>query len=476
MAYESEADELLYGGAAGGGKTDLLLGLALTQHQRSIIFRREFPQFAGIIDRSREMVGIYGEYSERRSRWTTFDGRIVEFGAVQYENDKKKFQGRPHDLKAFDELEHFTRTQYEFLIGWTRTRDPEQRTRIVASTNPPSSSEGAWIIDRWAPWLDDKHPNPAVPGELRWFVRIDGIEQEVDGPGPIEHDGETLIPMSRTFIPARVTDNPYYMESGYMAMLQALPEPLRSQLWGGSFTVGREDNPWQIIPTDWVRLAQDRWTADRPRLNDGALMPLDELGVDVARGGRDKTVISRRYGPWFAPLLKYPGSETPNGALVAGLVATAMDNPCPVMIDVVGVGGSPYDHLVEDGVAVTGINAAAGTQERDRSGLLGFANMRALMWWRMREALDPEHGQDLALPTDSELLADLVAPRWKRTARGIQVESKEDVIARLGRSPDAADAVILALMPPPIAGVFDNPWHTLSTGGPTRGRRRTLGR
>ncbi len=169
------------------------------------------------------------------------------------------------------------------------------------------------------------------------------------------------------------------------------------------------------------------------------------LGVDVARGGRDSTVLSPRHGAWFAEQRLYPGQTTPDGAKVAALVAGALDDGAAVNIDVIGVGTSPFDHLRENGVATNPLNGAEASRARDRSGRLGFANKRAEWWWRMREALEPGLGQGLMLPPDRGLLADLVAPRWKLTARGIQVESKEDIMRRIGRSPDRGDAAVYAL-------------------------------
>jgi hypothetical protein len=67
-----------------------------------------------------------------------------------------------------------------------------------------------------------------------------------------------------------------------------------------------------------------------------------------------------------------------------------------------------------------------------------------MWWWRLREALDPTSGQDLCLPPDPELRVDLCAPTWHLTARGIQVESKDEIIARLGRSPDKGDSLVYA--------------------------------
>jgi hypothetical protein len=119
--------------------------------------------------------------------------------------------------------------------------------------------------------LDDKHPNPAKPGELRWaaslpadahypngrdlwvaderpFVLIDGAPcYEFE---PLAYKAVDIItPMSRTFIPSNIEDNPFLLNSGYLAQLQALPEPLRSQMLKGDFKAGIEDNPYQVIPT-----------------------------------------------------------------------------------------------------------------------------------------------------------------------------------------------------------------------------------
>ena len=89
--------------------------------------------------------------------------------------------------------------------------------------------------------------------------------------------------------------------------------------------------------------------------------------------------------------------------------------------------------------------------------------MRAELWWRMREALDPMNAQPIALPPDNGLRADLAAPRWKLAAAGIQVEAKADMAKRLGRSPDRGDAVCMALI------------ATMKAGGRTKQARRTAG-
>jgi len=85
----------------------------------------------------------------------------------------------------------------------------------------------------------------------------------------------------------------------------------------------------------------------------------------------------------------------------------------------------------------------------DRSGRMTFANQRSELWWRLRESLDPENDSGVALPPDPELLADLCAPQWKLLGMKVQVESRDDIIKRIGRSPDKASAVILAQLDTP---------------------------
>ena len=91
------------------------------------------------------------------------------------------------------------------------------------------------------------------------------------------------------------------------------------------------------------------------------------------------------------------------------------------------------------------VNVAEASEEFDGTGKYHLTNVRTAMYWRLREALDPESGEDLMLPPDSELLADLTAARFEVRASGIVVEAKEKIKERLGRSPDCADAVALAL-------------------------------
>jgi hypothetical protein len=443
MAYESQADVIGYGGSAGGGKTDLALGMALTKHMVSAIFRREATQLHGIIERLTEMRKGRDGYNGSEKIWRLQDGKRIEFGSAPNAGDETRYQGRPKDLLVIDEATNFLESQVRFLMGWVRTTKQGQVCRTLFTFNPPTNTDGQWVIAFFAPWLDRGHPNPAEPGALRWYATIDGRDVEVGSGEAFEHRGEVIVPQSRTFIPSRITDNPYLMGTGYMATLQSLPEPLRSQMLHGDFTAGLEDDAYQVIPSAWVIAAQDRW---QPRHRKE---PMDSMGVDVARGGRDETVIARRHGAWFDELVTHPGHASPDGPTVAAQVIAARRDNAPVHIDVVGWGASPFDFLRSNGIQTLGVNGAEKSLGLTADGALRLVNRRAEVWWRLREALDPMNPQPLALPPDRQLRADLCAPTWRLTPQGILLESKDDIIARLGRSPDRGDALGLALIATP---------------------------
>lgn len=441
LAFESEADVIGYGGAAGGGKTDLACGKALMQHRRVAIFRREATQLTGIVDRLTEMLGGRDGYNGAERIWRGAGPRSVqiEFGSVPNLGDEAKHQGRPKDLLVLDEAANFLEAQVRFLMGWVRTTVAGQRCQTLMTFNPPTSAEGRWIIAYFAPWLDKKHINPATPGELRYFATLDGVDVEVASGDAFEHKGETIKPQSRTFIPSRISDNPFLVGTGYMSTLQALPEPLRSQMLRGDFQAGMEDDPWQVIPTAWVEAAQARWVK-RPKRGE-----MLAIGVDVARGGKDNTVTATRHEDnWYDELKLYPGKETPDGPTVAGQVMGTQRDSAPILIDVIGVGASPYDFLKQANMPVYGINVSEAPSATDRSGRLRFQNLRSQLWWQMREELDPANDTGIQLPPDKSLLVELCAPKWELAGSTIKVESREDIVKRTGRSPDRATAVLLA--------------------------------
>lgn len=462
MAYESTADVIGFGGAAGGGKTDLAIGMALTEHHRSQMFRREGPQLKGMIDRLREIVDpqlVAGNPPVYKGP----DERQIEFNSMPNLGDETKYQGRPKDLLVIDEAANFLEAQVRFVKGWVRTTRTGQRKRTLMTFNPPTTAEGRWVIDFFGPWLDKKHTlYPTPPGALR-YVYVDPvtgkdvwIEDDNSRPFVLEAGErvydfdemrylpeEIINPESRTFIPSRITDNPFLVGTGYMQQLQSLPEPLRSQMLLGDFHAGVGDDPFQVIPTEWIEAAQARWKKPTRK---GEMLT---VGVDVARGGRDNTCLAPRHKHdgteyWFDELTVEKGKDTPDGEAVAGLAIAKRRDQAPILIDVIGVGASPYDILSGAGQDVLGVNGSEKALGTDRSGRLTFFNQRSEDWWRVRELLDPANNYGVCLPPDPELLKELAAPRWELSGFTIKVESREDIIERVGRSPDRATAVILA--------------------------------
>ena len=445
-AYFSKADLLFYGGQGGGGKTFLLAGLAIEEHCASLIIRREYKGLDAII---RDAVKIWGSSKGlKRSpppRLQLDLGRFIDFDAAHNIGDEQAKQGHPHDLLAVDEAVQFAESQIRFYMGWVRSTIIGQRSRTVLASNPPVQSQGDWIIGWFRPWLDLTYPYPAEPGELRWFITDpDGGDKEVPGPDPVQFDGDEFIPQSRTFIPATLDDNPYLVRTGYKAQQDAMPEPLRSAVRDGNFAAARRDQDRQVIPTAWIIEAQQRWTEEPP-----IGVPMCVIAVDVACGGNDETVLIWRYDLWFSKPLAVPGKQTPFGSDVAALIVKHRRDACLVTIDMGGgYGGAPMEHLRANGVEVVPYKGAKEARVRTADRQFSFANYRSMALWRMREALDPSQpsGSGVAFPDDRLLLADLTAPTWQLTSRGIQVQPKEDVCERLGRSTDRGDAAIMALV------------------------------
>lgn len=618
LAWFSEADEIFYGGQAGGGKTDLELGLALGPHKKILLLRRTNKEANGLVERMEGIVGNRDGWNSQQGMWR-LNGKTIEIGGCQLEEDKQKYKGNPHDLicvglgtpvlmangtyeevqnvkpgvyvmtlegprkvlkafpvgkrqavrltvggtsqiqssthkvlssdgwaslgtpnalppylrlyptptvstsltlrtprkrsyahpytmgerqsihetvdsaylvtpvgevelydleveevnhfitkggvvnkNCFDEVSDFSKTQYTFIITWNRSADKNQRCRIVAAGNPPTQPEGLWVVERWSAWLDPTHPNPAQPGELRWYTAgPDGHEIEVDGRGPHIVNGEEVFARSRTFIPASLSDNPDLAATDYKATLDALPEEYRQAYRDGNFQAGLKDDAFQTIPTSWVKAAQQRWSSVPP-----VGVPMCAIGCDVAQGGNDQTVLAIRHDGWYDKLIKYPGRETPDGKVVAGKVIQHRRDNCPVAIDVGGGwGGDAHGHLRANNVDSYAYMGVKDSLKRSADKQLKFFNVRAEAYWRFREALDPSQpgGSPVMLPDDPELVADLCAPKYQIGPNGIKIEPKADLKERLGRSPDKGDAVVMAWWVGPKGMNIQGGWKARST-------------
>lgn len=209
-----------------------------------------------------------------------------------------------------------------------------------------------------------------------------------------------------------------------------------------------------VIPLAWIEAAMQRWetqieavrAADpRRSLAEAAQLIAERtegvaaLGADIAGGGDDETIVARRKGPFHLPLEAWPG----NTQEIAGRLAIEHRRGYSIAVDAIGIGAGVADAAAESGVPVVKVIGSQASTCKDPTGTFGFTNLRGELYWTLREQLNPEQAQPHALPRDELLLEELAVPTFKAVVGGkIQVEPKDKVKERLGRSPDRADATV----------------------------------
>lgn len=205
----------------------------------------------------------------------------------------------------------------------------------------------------------------------------------------------------------------------------------------GEFDDSDETN---VIPLAWVDAGIERWHTCQGK-GEGKRA----LGVDPARYGTDQTAIADMVGR-VVESLKYYNKQDTMQTVGRVIAAVGGDKNIPIGVDVIGLGAGVHDRLREQKFSSIAVNVSEKTDMKDESGELGFVNLRSAIWWMLRLALDPAGDDAIALPPDDLLIGDLTAPQYWYTSDGrIQVESKDDIRERIGRSTDSADAVGLAV-------------------------------
>jgi len=278
--------DVLYGGAAGGGKSYAMLidplRFAHRAAHRALIIRRSMPELRELIDKSRELYPKAfpgAKYKEVEKLWVFPSGAKMEFGFLERDADVYRYQGQAYSFIGFDEITHLpTEFAWNYLASRLRTTDPEIETYMRCTANPGGAG---------ANWVKKRYIDPSPPNES--FRGADGL--------------------TRKFIPARLQDNPYLAKDGrYEQMLNALPPTQRKQLLDGNWDVAEgaaftEFNPFDHvitpfeIPIHWERTkgidygyASESacvWGAVDP--SDGTLIIYRELykkgllGTDLAR-------------------------------------------------------------------------------------------------------------------------------------------------------------------------------------------------
>lgn len=217
--------EVLYGGAAGGGKSDAAVMIPLSQvhipHFKALILRKTYPQLTELIDKS---LNYYksafpdAKYNDSKHRWTFPSGATVTFGSMHHRKDRENYRGKQYDVIIFDELTHFTWDEYSFMFSRCRPSGPGTRCFIRSTTNPGGVGHG---------WVKDKFISCAPP-----MTRI-VTRRTISGA-----DGKPIVTeRDRMFIPARVYDNQALLQNDpdYIANLAMLPEKERAAQLDGSW-------------------------------------------------------------------------------------------------------------------------------------------------------------------------------------------------------------------------------------------------
>lgn len=258
----SPADIVIYGGAAGGGKSWGLLMEPLrhvtTNHQfAAVFFRRNTTQIrnpGGLWDESRTLYPLLGAKPAKAVlEWRWPFGGLVKFAHLEHESTVYDWQGAQIPLICFDELTHFTKAQFFYMLSRNRSTCGV-KPYIRATTNPDADS---WVREFIAWWIDQEtgFPIPERSGVIRWFVRVNDTLVWADTPEELRaRFGADAEPKSVTFISAKLDDNKILLakDPGYRANLMAQSAVERARLLGGN---------WKVRPAaglyfqrSWVRV------------------------------------------------------------------------------------------------------------------------------------------------------------------------------------------------------------------------------
>lgn len=240
--------EALYGGAAGGGKSDALIIEALRQvhipHYRALILRKTFPQLAELIDKSRlYYTAAYpkAKYNGTEHCWTFPSGAKIYFGSMHRTQDRINYQGKAYDFIGFDELTHFTWDEYSYMFSRNRPNGPGTIVYMRATTNPGGIGHG---------WVKQRFITAAPP--------MTPISEEVE---VMTTDGMKHFERDRIFVPATIFDNKHLLanDPNYLATMALLPEQERQALLYGSWDSfsGQVFTEWTNDPRHYE---DGRWT------------------------------------------------------------------------------------------------------------------------------------------------------------------------------------------------------------------------
>ena len=199
-----------------------------------------------------------------------------------------------------------------------------------------------------------------------------------------------------------------------------------------------------LIPYEWIEAANRRWEEmEKPRGK-------SKLGVDVAGMGRDSSVLCARTENYVEEFIAHQSAGKADHMHIAGLIVPYLKKKYDVFIDTIGEGAGVYSRLVELGYSnVYSCKFSEGANKlSDVTGVREFANLKAYLYWCVRDWLDPANKTNAALPYNDKLLEEAIEIKWKIQSNGkIIIEPKEELEKRLKRSPDYFDALANTFYP-----------------------------
>lgn len=231
--------EVLYGGAAGGGKSAggvvaalRHIGRGFGPAYKALILRREYTEIEQSIlpETEKYYPALGGRYLQQKHRWVFPGGERVQLGHAQHLEDIKKLLGTEYQYVYLDEVTTFEKSQYTYVISRLRSTHPGIRRRLRSGTNPGSRGH-AWVFERFGAWLDPDAPVKAESGQVLYFCRREDETEYVVPKG-------TPKSLGRCFIAATTKDNPAIDDvEGYLRQLDELDAVTRAQLKSGNWLI-----------------------------------------------------------------------------------------------------------------------------------------------------------------------------------------------------------------------------------------------
>jgi hypothetical protein len=508
-AFACNAQEIGFGGAKYGGKSVLDLMIALYKHHFTKIFRKEYKEHSGMLSFIKLKFGNEGLSMAPPQTFRPPKKRGIKSELITFNHlangmaDISGHQGVSADCIIIDECVYFTEDEVDMLFADCRPLDRVRleadglETQCVMTFNPPLTMEGWWVVKRFGPWIDKNHSMFPYPfGKILWTCKIDGDHFFFEENQEVTHHPRTGKQLdrprtlsSRTFFKSTYKDNEVSRnDPSYLAKLESLPPKMRNAFLYGEMDASLVNQIGQIFSLEGWAAAVARWKNQTPPTG-----PPLCISIDVASGGDDLFVAIPFWRGGYAGM---PASEKgsaftpdPNAEELRSKSSAQCDWLAKYIqfelwaecdeIDLVYDSGGGYGDAFADewrrrypkstmkafsGASAAGVNSIFGYETVDKDGALlpppsimpisgmpwisgntSFLNMISAAWVRAGEMLDHPLFE-ICLPDHDELKRQCTSRlKVEKVAKKLAIEDKEKFKAKIGCSPDYADALVMGL-------------------------------